>query len=226
MNTDNRRGRAVSLPDLFDDSLEIAFDDDFEDGFSLSDDELDDFLSTAAPAAAHSRSAVTREVEQPAPAEERPARNPRRLPLWAAFVIDAVLVGCSLLVFALFHHVIPQRNISTQPPVQLVTDTADGFVSPTDTVSQSDAVSETDVLPAPFTEEVISTETGYSSPNVAITMTTGRYENADYYIQDIQLRDISLFRTAFAEDTYGLWVVDFTPEIARQHNAICAINGD
>jgi len=168
-----------------------------------------------------------------ADAETGPAQPApkKRLPPAAAFALDALLIGCGLLVFALFHHVLPSVNPQGDTPVQLVslsdiTPPAQEVTAADTAVSDSDAQPEEEAEDLPFTDEVIVTDTSYTSPNVAVTVTTGKYGKATYHIQDIYVRDISCLRTAFAKDTYGAWITDTTPNIAAANNAVCAINGD
>ncbi len=150
------------------------------------------------------------------------------LPVPALILLDCALIGCSLLVFALFHHVIPRSEAPVGNYVSNISssDFSDMFTPPpvvSDTsVSAGDA--EEDNLP--FTKEVIVTDTSYHSPNVAVTVTTYTEEKLIYHVQDIYVRSPEYFRTALAKDTYGIWVIEETPVIAKNNNAICAVNGD
>ena len=208
------RGRRFADSDEF---------DLFEDYPQL--DEYDDDFLAAETERLYRRS---RQSEGGGPAGTgRPARKP--LPAAALVAIDLALIGCALLVFALFHHVIPKE-------LAVVEDDFSSIELPTissPAASQSDAdegaavVSETDTADdSPFTDEVIITDTSYSSPNVAVTLTTHDENGVVYYVQDIWLKSVSSLRTAFAHDKYGKGIYEMTPEIAARNNAICAINGD
>ena len=74
--------------------------------------------------------------------------------------------------------------------------------------------------------KVIVTDTAYADENVQINLKTDRIEDTDIYFADIVLKDIKYLKTAFAEDTYGRNINECTSEIAKEHNAILAINGD
>jgi exopolysaccharide biosynthesis protein len=82
-------------------------------------------------------------------------------------------------------------------------------------------------FPAVFTDgEVISTDTVYQSENVSVTTTTYSTDNLTFYVQDIYIKNIENFKTAFAKDTYGKSIAEWSLTIAISHNAIASINGD
>lgn len=154
----------------------------------------------------------------------------RLLSVPALVLLDCVLIGCALLTFALFHHVLPRYGtpVVNQTPTVSRSDFSDFFeplVMVSDSsVSGSDTETKDDDFP--FTDEVIVTDTSYHSPNVAVTVTTYTESRLVYHVQDIYVRSPEFFRTAFAKDTYGVWVTEETPKIASSNNAVCAINGD
>ena len=47
-----------------------------------------------------------------------------------------------------------------------------------------------------------------------------------YYVADVQVSDASLIQSAFADNSYGRNITENTSDIAADHNAIFAINGD
>ncbi len=49
---------------------------------------------------------------------------------------------------------------------------------------------------------------------------------ATYYVADIQLSNPAYLKTAFAKNTFGRNIVQYTSTIAKNNNAILAINGD
>ena len=75
------------------------------------------------------------------------------------------------------------------------------------------------------TEAVVS-ENSYSDDNIEISIETGRKDETTYYVEDITIKDKELLKTAFAENTYGRNIKEKTSEIAKEHDAILAINGD
>jgi len=149
-------------------------------------------------------------------------------------IIDVLLIGCSLIVFALFHHVLPREYATVKennfvPGSAAVPDAdiivSDRPVSSSDAASGSDAATES-AIQLPFTEEIIVTDTGYSSPNVAISVSTHEAFGSVYYVQDIHVKSTAAFRTALAEDKYGKSIYEKIPDMAVRNNALCAINGD
>lgn len=66
----------------------------------------------------------------------------------------------------------------------------------------------------------------YQDENIAITIQEKEEYNTQVYIVDIELSDLSLLKTALAEDTYGRNVKETTSSMAERVSAILAINGD
>ncbi|MBQ7038194.1 MAG: phosphodiester glycosidase family protein [Clostridia bacterium] len=147
---------------------------------------------------------------------ERKQRR-RRTPRWLPAVLDIAVAGVLLCTFALFHHVIPFSADITEPIVPPVTD--DQPVTP-----------EENSIKAPFTAEVVKTETSYSSPNIAITVekcTKGEGNTlVTYYVADVRLNNIECFRTAFAKDKFGKNIKEDVLPLAERHGAILATAGD
>ena len=77
-----------------------------------------------------------------------------------------------------------------------------------------------------FTESVTVTENSYTSPDISITVNEVNEGNLTYYIADIYVRDITCFRTALANDTYGSGFRDSIEDMAILNNALLAVNGD
>lgn len=79
-----------------------------------------------------------------------------------------------------------------------------------------------------YTDEVVVTENSYSSPDVSITVTeeTTAGGRITYYLADIYIRDITTFRSAIAQNTYGSGYRDSIEDMAALNNAMIAINGD
>lgn len=59
-----------------------------------------------------------------------------------------------------------------------------------------------------------------------ITISTYRENDTTVYVADIVVPDPSWLKTAFAYDTYGKNIKNKTSNIAAEHNAVLAINGD
>lgn len=74
--------------------------------------------------------------------------------------------------------------------------------------------------------DAVTTDTGYSDSDISISYTTERIDDTDCYIVDIRLSDVDELKAAFAENTYGRNIKEKTSDMAKEHNAILAINGD
>lgn len=77
-----------------------------------------------------------------------------------------------------------------------------------------------------FSDGVVSGENTYSDENVKVTLTEYYENNTKIYVADVYVKSAEYLKTAFAEDTYGQNVKDETSSIAKNNNAIFAINGD
>jgi len=70
------------------------------------------------------------------------------------------------------------------------------------------------------------TATSYEDGSISISLKETYEYDTQIYIVDIQLSDISQLKTALAENTYGRNIKETTSEMAEEHSAILAINGD
>ena len=77
-----------------------------------------------------------------------------------------------------------------------------------------------------YTDTVIVTENSYSSPDISVTVTEETLGQTTYYLADIYVRDITCFRTALANNTYGSGFRDSIEDMALLNNALLAVNGD
>ena len=70
------------------------------------------------------------------------------------------------------------------------------------------------------------TDTSYKDNNIEINIKEYNEYDTKIYVADIILSDSSYLKTAFAKSSYGKNVTDYTSSIAKDVNAILAINGD
>lgn len=159
-------------------------------------------------------------------------KKQKHMPVWLLVIMDVVLIGLSLCVFALFHHVMPRQDDvdlskipgSTTPPAGYVT------AGPAATDDQGNTVNPSGwgvKFADKFTDgEVIQTDTTYQSENINVTVTKVQEDGVTYFVQDIYIRKIECFRTAFAGDKYGRGMRDSVLNMAMDNEAICAMNGD
>ena len=74
--------------------------------------------------------------------------------------------------------------------------------------------------------EVIKSSTSYEDDNITIELKTYEEYDTTIYVSDVIVNDSSFLKTALAKNTYGKNVKETTSTIAKNNNAILAINGD
>ena len=198
-------------------------------------------------------------------------------------LIDIVCAGAALVVFALFHHVLPRQQqsmaIVISNPAQTVSADREEETQATVTAAQvastaksdapassskssagsgrqnsrgrgnsgggmnskggsaltgdeSTAAAGTDSTPISekfadqYTDTVVITENSYTSPDLSVTVTEETLGNIRYYLADIYVRDITCFRSALAQNTYGSGFRDSIEDMAVLNRALLAVNGD
>lgn len=78
--------------------------------------------------------------------------------------------------------------------------------------------------------DAVITDSSYTDDNLAITVT--QYSSGSgnskitWYVADIQVKDLNLLDTCFAEDTYGRNITDTVLDMAEAQSAVLAVNGD
>lgn len=92
-----------------------------------------------------------------------------------------------------------------------------------DTVENTDATEQEDSSAATSAGTVIGS---YSDSKSKITLKQYRAYDSTIYVADVTVSDVSSLKTALADDTYGRNITELTSEIASNHNAVLAINGD
>lgn len=70
------------------------------------------------------------------------------------------------------------------------------------------------------------TENTYQDENISVTLTEFEQYGTTVYVADIRLTSVEYLKTAFADNTYGKNVKAKTSEMAAEHDAILAVNGD
>ena len=130
----------------------------------------------------------------------------KRFPyLWAYFV-SLILITFSLYVL-LDAFLIPKSLV---------------IVDPVDPVC--------DITPGEGEKIVDITDTSYNESQTilykSITIEKVVENGTVYYVADIQLNNVAYLRTAFAKNTFGRNITQYTSTIAKNNNAILAINGD
>lgn len=70
------------------------------------------------------------------------------------------------------------------------------------------------------------TNNSYSDENISVTINEYRQYDTTVYVADVKVSSAEYLRTALARQSYGRNVTAKTSEMARENNAILAINGD
>ena len=178
-----------------------------------------------------------------ASAEPAPAAATRcRWPIAWVLVADVLIGALILLVYSLYSFILPQ-DLSSQTKV-LPTQTSAAITSsstaattlsgatgqtasPSATTTNEATGAWSAKFPGKFTSGTIEqTASSYRSAHINLTIDKVEKDGATYYVADIYLADLQYFKTAFAEGKYGRGLHEATDVMARENNAILAINGD
>ena len=179
-------------------------------------------------------------------------KKKKHLSLWKVIVLDILLVGIVLLVFALFHHgmdfirtSIQQQQIAQNSTEPGETEPTEVTGAPTQPTEQTDPVETTEATEPTepdlrtewqkkfedkFTDEVVMTDNSYTSPTVSITIhTMASKENGrplTYYLADIYVASLDNFQSRFAYGEYRPYGAQDAVSLSKDANAILAISGD
>lgn len=165
------------------------------------------------------------------------------LPVPLLIVIDLLLTGVALCVFAWFHHVRPEiysvtvendgevheitsekEPVATTIPVVSDEPSAEQIMDAPENTTENTTVREPEPIEVEGAE-VLETSL-YKSEDIEVLMTKYSRDGVIFYVEDIYISHAENFRTAFAQDVYAKAIVEDTLELATRKNAVCAINGD
>ena len=177
-------------------------------------------------------------------------QNRKPMALWKMIIMDLLLTGVSLCVFALFHHVLPQRSANQGTVISQVGDDSKNNFNLPDTQEETtkkskgarpgtytgssktqdvegDIQEREEISKAGKTESVIQS---YKDGNVSmeikkIEVGTGE-DKITYYAADVYVTNVKYIKTAFAGDTYGKNLREEVTEIGKRSQAILSISGD
>ena len=151
---------------------------------------------------------------------EEPVRAKKRgkTPAWRLIIQDILLTGLVLCIFALFHHVIPRMGIAKAEPPKPTSAALAPSESPAAAAAPENSPEPTEEVvdnrtewqkkfADHFTDEIVSAENSYTSPDVSINISTvtvgeGAY-SSQCHIADIYIGQIENFQTYFATGSYG-----------------------
>ena len=133
-------------------------------------------------------------------------------------LIDCIITGAALIVFALFHHVLP-RDIESE---NTVIESNDNICSCESNNSIIDKYL--------YSKELVYTDEEYKSEsiNIQVSHLSENFGNGNvtYHVAEIFIKNIESFQTAFAKEKYGKGYNEWLKDIAKRNDAILAINGD
>ena len=72
----------------------------------------------------------------------------------------------------------------------------------------------------------MATANSYRSAHLSVSIDHVQSDNVSYFVADFYISDLDYFRTAFAGGTYGRGLSDSVPAMAKDNDAVLAINGD
>lgn len=162
----------------------------------------------------------------------------KRLRPGLVILVDILMAGIVLVVFALFHHVLPRKGAAI---AQIIDIEPSPTAMPTLKAAQSSAkpaAAQTEPSPAPtiapgdFSSVFPAEDTGadaqysYQSDSLRVAVRMVQKNGVTYYVADVWVKNISFFRTAFAGGEYAQGVRAKPVDMARENDAVFAVTGD
>jgi len=99
-------------------------------------------------------------------------------------------------------------------------------VSSGSTLDEYPSDSDSDTTSGSIGDDPVITDSSYQDSNIQITINKIREYDTDIYIADVVVSDVAYLKTALAENTFGRNIKETTSDMADEHDAIIAINGD
>lgn len=152
----------------------------------------------------------------------------KKKPVRLIGLIDLMALGAALVVFALFHHVIPMQK-SALDLVSLHS-TAQAEMQPV--AAEQSALAETSSVQTPAggiqAAETVLSGPVFQTAGAQVTVSEHDYLSGSvrYYLADLVLDDVTLLKTALAQNTYGSGFTDTVSHMDSLLNAALCVNGD
>lgn len=105
----------------------------------------------------------------------------------------------------------------------------DSFVLPKNVVALENNNTERQTIEETGTiegKQAVVTKNSYESEDISINITTKYEYDTKIYIADVTVSDVSFLRAGLANGVFGRNIKETTLDIAKENNAIFAINGD
>ena len=169
-------------------------------------------------------------------------RNTKHKKAFVAIAVDAAIAALIILGFYLSNFVVRTESVGERLPGQIKHNT-EGRTALSDIESEA-AATQTISTPANPTESsdsiswrvkfadrftngaVEKTDASYKSANINVSISKVRQDDATCFLADIYVADINYFKTAFAVRPDVMGERELTNLVAKENNAILAINGD
>jgi exopolysaccharide biosynthesis protein len=125
-------------------------------------------------------------------------------------------------------YIVAVQNQSKDPKAVIIDEKEDlDSVNITATQEPDNAVvSTSNSFPVVNQTDPITSDYSYIDDHISINIEKVSENSVEFYVADIQIKDISYLKTAFAYDTYGKNITQTTSQMAEANDAIFAINGD
>lgn len=174
----------------------------------------------------------------------KPKHKPKhKPPILLLIVVDVVLAALIMLIFYITNYVIksetgsqplptPSSYSSQTTPTQAVsgatTDPAQTTVQEsTQATTPADPTSWRVKFADKFTNGAVEkTSNTYKSANINVSIDKVQKDGVTYYVADIYVADLKYFKSAFAKKSDVMGYREFTYVVAKENDAIIAINGD
>ena len=183
--------------------------------------------------------------------------------LW--IVVDIAAAALIMVGVWGFNYLIPQKGVSAVPVQSSFTKNTNNpdtlmekmeeqtDIQMEDTSGQNASLQRTNItmdtqdwhkkFADKFTDQVVSTDTSYTSPNVSVQLSYHQYDTGkldksnsgkhekygtkiSYVLADIYVGDITCFQTALAKDTYGVGYSEKLTDMSARMKSVLAVNGD
>lgn len=159
----------------------------------------------------------------------------KQRPIWA-LIFTVVLIAYTVYVMMdVFVIKRPMQENATgvnlalfenlQTPTPAVTPTPFAVPSPV-LVKQVTETPTATPTPSYFSEEVVATDTFYSNDHLSVTLTEIREHDTQIHIAEVRVSSAQYLLSAFAQNTYGRHYKQKVSVMAKNHDAVFAINGD
>lgn len=151
---------------------------------------------------------------------------------WQVALLDVLALGLALVVFSLFHHVLPRRGAAK---LQIVSVPAQPTAAVTAAATHAPALAPAPTptpKPGDFSAAFPQGSTGegalhsYQGDGLRIAIDRVQEDGVTYFVADVWVKDISRFQTAFAKGQFGQGYQERPKKIAEDQGAVFAITGD